>query len=126
MRRSRRELVYEAVILGAACLYYMNNAVFKSKSNGMLHYFFVCYFNDFLAGCMIISFINLLLSFFGKSMLHLSYIVVTCLAAGLFWEILPEISAVRPSAVFDLADLLAYLGGSILFWMIQKGVSQDD
>lgn len=75
----------------------------------MLRLFFVGYFNDILAGLVILTLTNLLLTLAGLRPLGGISAVLFVLLCGLFWELAPLLY--KPAAVCDPWDLAAYLAG---------------
>ena len=77
------------------------------------------YFNDILAGIVLLSFSNILLSFYsGKDILIKKFYImmVFLLAAGLFWEYVTPLY--KPGAVSDVLDIPAYMTGGIIYYVI--------
>lgn len=115
--------IYIINIINCILLYYLNNTILKRTTKGLFNIFFTCYFNDILAGFIIIAFANLLLSYKGKSIKQLLYIEVICWIAGFFWEYYPRYANIP--ATFDLIDIVAYSVGGLVFWGVQKGMTYD-
>lgn len=61
---------------------------------------------------------NLWLSFFGRSLDNVILVMITCLLAGLFWEFFPKHSDIK--GTFDVVDILFYIIGGLLIWMVSK------
>ena len=79
-----------------------------------------CYFNDILAGVLIISYTNFILSFYNggsKEIRSIKYIELLVLVCGLFWEYISPIF--RTDQVTDPIDILAYLAGGIIYYVIR-------
>ena len=115
--------MYIISITNCIFLYYLNNKILKRTTKGLVKYFFTCYFNDILAGFIIIAFANLLLSYKRKSVTRLLYIEVICWIAGVFWEYYPRYANIQ--ATFDLIDIVAYSVGGLVFWAVQKGMTYE-
>ena len=77
------------------------------------------YFNDILAGCVIVAIVNLLLSFGRINPLTkpLSCLVL-CLVCGLIWEYVTPLY--KPGAVSDIWDIAAYMLGGLIWCIIIK------
>lgn len=75
------------------------------------------YFNDILAGCIIVAIVNLLLSFgrINPSVKPLPCLGL-CLVCGLVWEYVTPLY--KPSAVCDLWDIAAYMIGGLIWCII--------
>lgn len=99
-------------------LYLVNNYLIKSFYSLSIT---GNYFNDVLAGIVLLSIGNVLLSFYSKKdlvMKKFSVMAIFLLAAGLFWEyITPLYKAV---AVSDVWDIPAYLTGGVVYYVIVK------
>lgn len=70
------------------------------------------YFNDLLAMPAMLSYINLVLSFFGKESVYKTKSIfwITC-CCGFIWEIVAI--WVKPSSTCDVLDFLCYMIGAI-------------
>lgn len=99
-------------------LYIFNNGVLKQISCGGIHYFFVCYFNDFLCPLFFVAYCNLLLLLVEKELLKLKWILLLCLSTSLIWEYFAPL--LKPTATADMLDILFYLLGGFLYWLILK------
>jgi hypothetical protein len=79
------------------------------------------YLNDVLAGVVLLSISNILLSFYsGKDLIIRKFYVmmIFLLAAGLFWEYVTPLY--KPGAVSDVQDIPAYLTGGVVYFVITK------
>jgi len=97
-------------------LYFLNNNVFKVYTTGLLQRFFISYFNDLMCPLFFVSYSNLLLITVNKEMRKLHWILLLCLSAGLLWEFVAPL--VKHSSVTDFFDLLCYLIGAAVYWLI--------
>jgi hypothetical protein len=117
IRESIKENPKDAILLVLIpVLYFTNNSVIKAHTAGLLHIFFVCYFNDLMAPLFLLSYSNILLWTVNKRCLKLKYIVAFCLTAGFVWEFLAP--CFKEGSVTDPLDLLCYVLGGILYWGI--------
>jgi hypothetical protein len=74
-----------------------------------------------LAGVVLLSISNILLSFYsGKDLIIRKFYVmmIFLLAAGLFWEYVTPLY--KPGAVSDVQDIPAYLTGGVVYFVITK------
>lgn len=112
-----------AVMILVVVLYFMNQLVFKPTSEGFLHWFLVCYFNDIIAGMMAISSFNILLSVLNIRMLSLKKILAVVLVAAVIWEFPCQF---RSDAVSDIWDVVAYECGGILYYLIFMQIGRKE
>ena len=86
-----------------------------------------CYFNDILAGVVILAYSNLLFIVVRKeehSFRSLIRILFFVFIAGMFWEFIAPMF--RRDSVSDLGDIMAYLIGGITYWaMIRKTIGEQ-
>lgn len=102
---------YLAAALAAAALYALNRLALVPNTSGALHILLAWYFDDFLAGGVILCVLNVLLRAAGlpaaERPLPVSAFLLTC---GLFWEYVTPLYL--PRSVSDPLDILAvWLGG---------------
>lgn len=104
-------------------LYLINNMHLKKNTSGHFRCFFICYFNDLICPLFFISYCNILLITINKEMVKLRWILLLGFCAGLIWEYIGPI--IKPSSVKDYLDLVCYMIGSVLYWVIIK-LSHND
>ena len=112
------------VILVIAALYLLNNNIFKQNTTGILREFFICYFNDLMAPMFLLAYSNILLGTKGKRLCNIKHILPFCLCAGCIWEFLAPI--IKQGSVTDPCDIIAYLFGGIIYWIIEKKRAKKD
>ena len=82
----------------------------------VISYILKCHFNDFLAGIVIISYLNLIFSISRFSHIRIdNYIasVSICFICGILWEyILPLIF---PHGTSDVWDIVSYILGGVMY-----------
>lgn len=118
---TRRALRFELGAVGVtAGLYLVNRLVLLRVARGALLLFFQWYFADILAGGMILGITNLLLL-----LARLNWrlgtpgkIVPFLLLCGLAWEVLPLYY--KAGAVFDWYDILCYLIGGGVYYLLSR------
>ncbi len=106
------------IIVIGTILYFVNNIFIKKISAGVayLNYFINCYFNDILAGTIIIALINIILILFiNKKINKLIYIFLLLLVIGYFWEYVPNL--IKENAITDICDIVAYEIGGFIYWI---------
>ena len=109
------------IILTVIFAYYINNTILKSHTQGKLHIFFVCYFNDLICPLFLMAYINLLLLTTQKELTHIYHIHTICLSSGFFWEFVAPL--IKKSSVCDIFDLLCYYIGGTIYWFILQSLS---
>ena len=109
--RDRRK--YAVCLLLAALLYFLNNALLKPCSGGLLNRFCRCWLNDMLAPVCLLSALNIMLAPAGREVTDLRIILLIGLAAGIFWETAGPV--INPRLVADPWDVAACLAGSAAF-----------
>lgn len=105
-----------SIFFMAVLLHFMNTFIFLNINNSTLHYFFSCYFDDLLAPILLLSYVNLLLSIYNKKIYTLRYLILFILLVSIVWEYL--IVYVKPDSVSDPFDMLCYVLGTIIYWII--------
>ena len=107
-------------ILTACCgLYWLSRLVLRRVTSGGLQWFLVCYFNDILAGLVLLSITSLLLIAAKRPPLRRWWpMALILLGAGVVWECLAPLW--KAGAVFDWWDFVAYQVGGLLYWLIAR------
>lgn len=77
-----------------------------------------CYFNDTVGGITFIAYCNLVFSFYCRKMIKLWQIELLMFFCGVFWEYLTPVF--RKDTVTDVRDILAYMSGGFIYWVIMK------
>lgn len=112
---------FDLAVLAAAGVFYPANRLWLSRAaGGPAGWFLTCYANDVFAGAAITAWADLLLRW-GRLPPVRSWrqTVPLLLACGLVWEALSPL--VRPAAVFDPWDFLAYQAGGAL-WLLGRSL----
>ena len=80
-----------------------------------------CYFNDIIGSITFVSYVNLICGLQEYRIAKLWQIELLLLGSGVFWEYITPLF--RKNTTTDFWDLLAYLSGGLLYWIIlKKGV----
>lgn len=108
------------LLLCVPAAYLLNNTVLKTHTAGLAQFFFQCYFNDLICPLLFFSYANILLLMVDKELSDIRGIFLTGLCAGIVWEYLAPFW--KPTAIVDPGDFACYLLGSIIYWVILKGV----
>lgn len=103
-------------------LHVLNRFILSNITYYELHYFFSCYFDDLLAPLLLFSYINILLSFYNKKIYSLKYLIIFILMVSIVWEYL--IIFIKPTSVTDPVDVLFYVFGTLIYWMVHKNWMQ--
>ena len=107
------------IIVTITLVLYAVNQLIKTKiSIKFLRWFMSCYFNDFIGSITFIAYCNVILSFCNKEMTKLWQILLIIFSAGLFWEYVTPLF--RKNTVSDIGDIVAYMIGGIVYWLINK------
>jgi hypothetical protein len=104
------------LILLVLALYLLNRLVLKDELSWS---FLSSHFNDVLAGLLLLPSYNLLALLFRQSnllMLRCMNILTFTLVVGLFWEYVTPLY--RSDSVSDPLDILAYLLGGLIYWLL--------
>ncbi|MBU9711383.1 hypothetical protein [Evansella tamaricis] len=105
-------------ILISTGAYLLNNTLLKETFD---HNFFYGYFNDIFGGIMIVALANLFICV-GKQnnyyLGNLKRILLFTFGVGLFWEYVTPVY--NSSSVSDPWDIVAYMTGGGLYWLIDK------
>lgn len=97
-------------------LYLANNFYFKKVATGVFSIFFVGYFNDLICPLFLLSYSNFLLLVVDKELKKLHWILLFMLVCGCIWEFVTPLF--KPSSVTDILDLVCYICGAFLYWLI--------
>lgn len=117
--RSSHNYKFSLIIIAVVGLLYMINNIFiKTNIDGNIGIFLKGYFNDLLAPFFILSYSNFLLSFTNKNLYKFSHIVLFCFFCGIVWEFFAPL--IKPESVTDILDMICYLIGGILYWVLLK------
>ena len=107
------------IIVTITLVLYAVNQLIKTKiSIKFLRWFMSCYVNDFIGSITFIAYCNVILSFCNKEMTTLWQILLIIFSAGLFWEYVTPLF--RKNTVSDIGDIVAYMIGGIVYWLINK------
>lgn len=106
------------LILLTIVLYVVNNLFFKWKTHGWIQIFFISYFNDLICPLLFLSYVNILMMTTGKEIKRLPVLLLLALVASLVWEFVAPI--VKPTSVTDLIDIVCYLVGSVVYWLLMR------
>ena len=109
-----------SVIAVVSLLYLTNQSVKNNIDIEIIGSFLRCYFNDLICGIAFPAYCNLLLRTKNKSLEKLWKIVLLLVICGTVWETIPVI--VFNHGVSDIFDIICYIVGGILYYIIQKNI----
>ena len=102
------------IIVICICIYLVNEMFFKNFTKGLLNYISICYFNDFMAPIIFLSYMNIILLTRRQEVKKITTIILVCIINGVLWEYGADL--VKDGSVIDLYDFIAYLLGGIVYW----------
>ena len=101
--------IYNLVILIIALSLYLLNNHFLHEIN----WFFMFYFNDFLAIVVLLSFLNIVYPY---KLTNLWLIILVTILASLVWEYVALF--IKPGSIFDLMDIISYFGSMLIYLVL--------
>jgi hypothetical protein len=110
------------LILLIVPLYLLNRLLLKDELSWS---FLSSHFNDVLAGLLLLPSYNLLALVCRQHnllLLRFTHILTFTLVVGLFWEYITPLY--RESSTSDPLDILAYLLGGLIYWLVALRASQ--
>jgi hypothetical protein len=113
-----------SIFIISVLLYLLNRFIILNINNSIIHYFFSGYFDDLLAPILLFSYINILLSFYNKKIYSLKYLIISILIVSIVWEYL--IVFIKPTSVSDPIDVIFYVLGTLIYWIIHKKWNQKN
>ena len=96
------------ILILALALYLLNNHILHE-----INWFFMFYFNDFLAIVVLLSFLNVIYPY---KLTNLWLIILVTLLASFVWEYLALF--IKPGSVFDLMDIFSYFGSMVIYLIL--------
>ena len=106
------------IILITLVLYIINQHIKQDIQNILLNRFMCGYFNDIIGSITFVAYVNIVLSFRQMCVNKLWQIIFLMLGCAFFWEVVTPLF--RKSTVADFWDVIAYVCGGILYWLILK------
>ena len=100
---------YNLIILVLALFLYLLNNNFLHEIN----WFFMFYFNDFLAIVVLLSFLNIVYPF---KLTNLWLIIIVTALASFVWEYVALF--IKKGAIFDPMDIICYFGSMVIYLII--------
>ena len=105
-KNNRDFRVYNLIIFIVSLgLYYFNNHFLHD-----INWFFMFYFNDFLAIVVLLSFLNIVYPY---KLTNLWLIILVTILASFVWEYLALF--IKPGSIFDIFDIISYFGSMLIY-----------
>ena len=101
--------IYNLVILIMALSLYLFNNHFLHEVN----WFFMFYFNDFLAIVVLLSFLNIVYPY---KLTNLWLIILVTILASFVWEYVALF--IKPWSIFDFIDIISYFGSMAIYLVL--------
>lgn len=108
-KNDKRFRIYNLVILIVALSLYLLNNHFLHEIN----WFFMFYFNDFLAIVVLLSFLNIVYPF---KLTNIWLIILVTVLASFVWEYVALF--IKKGAIFDPMDIICYFGSMVIYLII--------
>ena len=108
-KNDRSFRVYNIIIFVIALSLYLLNNHFLHEVN----WFFMFYFNDFLAIVVLLSFLNIVYPY---KLTNLWLIVLVTILASFVWEYVALF--IKPGSIFDFVDIICYFGSMVIYLVI--------
>ena len=96
------------ILIIALALYLLNNHILHE-----INWFFMFYFNDFLAIVVLLSFLNVIYPY---KLTNLWLIILVTLLASFVWEYVALF--IKSGSVFDLMDIFSYFGSMVIYLIL--------
>lgn len=105
-KNNRNFRVYNIIIFIVSLgLYYFNNHFLHD-----INWFFMFYFNDFLAIVVLLCFLNIVYPY---KLTNLWLIIIVTILASFVWEYLALF--IKPGSIFDIFDIISYFGSMLIY-----------
>ena len=108
-KNDRSFRAYNIIIFVIALSLYLLNNHFLHEIN----WFFMFYFNDFLAIVVLLSFLNIVYPY---KLTNLWLIVLVTILASFVWEYVALF--IKPGSIFDFLDIICYFGSMVIYLVI--------
>ena len=108
-KNDKRFRIYNLVMLVVALSLYLLNNHFLHEIN----WFFMFYFNDFLAIVVLLSFLNIVYPF---KLTNLWLIILVTVLASFVWEYVALF--IKKGAIFDPMDIICNFGSMVIYLII--------
>ena len=106
------------IIFISVFLYLLNRLILKDITEGLIHWFLVCYWNDITGAIAVSAYVDSIIFHYSKKEIHIWDLIVILLICGLFWEIITPLF--RKNSVCDFWDIVAYMTGGVIYYLSIK------
>lgn len=106
------------LILVTIVLYIINQCIKNKIPIEGIRWFMTCYFNDTIGGITFMAYCGLVFEHYHRRMTKLWQIILLMASCGFFWEYITPLF--RTNTISDPWDILAYVFGSIIYWLIMR------
>ena len=96
------------ILILALALYLLNYHILHE-----INWFFMFYFNDFLAIVVLLSFLNVIYPY---KLTNIWLIILVTLLASFVWEYVALF--IKSGSVFDLMDIFSYFGSMVIYLIL--------
>lgn len=101
--------MYNLIILIVSLSLYLFNNHFLHEVN----WFFMFYFNDFLAIVVLLAFLNIVYPY---KLTNVWLIILVTLLASFVWEYVALF--IKPGSIFDIMDIICYFGSMMIYLIL--------
>ena len=108
-KNDRSFRTYNIIIFVIGLSLYLFNNHFLHEVN----WFFMFYFNDFLAIVVLLSFLNIVYPY---KLTNLWLIILVTILASFVWEYVALF--IKPGSIFDFVDIICYFGSMVIYLVI--------
>lgn len=105
------------IIIITLALYLINQFVKTRVPIDIMRWFLSCYFNDTIGGITFMAYCGMVLEIFHRKMMNLWQILLLMASCGFFWE---YVTPLYRNTVSDPWDILAYVCGGFIYWLITR------
>lgn len=110
-KRKNLILIFVTIIL------YTINQCIKNKIHiNEIKWFMSCYFNDIVGGITFMAYCGIVFEHYRRKMTKLWQVIFLMVNCGFFWEYITPLF--RPNTISDPWDILAYVCGGFIHWLI--------
>lgn len=103
------------IIFISVFLYLLNRLILKDITEGLIHWFLVCYWNDITGAIAVSAYVDSIIFHYSKKEIHFWGLIGILLACGIFWEFITPLF--RKNSVCDFWDIVAYMSGGVIYYL---------
>lgn len=106
------------IISVSVFLYLLNRLILKDITEGLIHWFLVCYWNDITGAIAVSAYVDSIIFHYSRKEIRIWGLIVILLACGIFWEFITPLF--RKNSVCDFWDIVAYMTGGVIYYLSIK------